>query len=276
MKRLGYVPNSKDKFINFFAKLFAKLFSKNNYFTNQIVQNIDLKNFIEFENKKIYFKTGHNRLNWRVNSFYTEEPIMTDWIKSFNKNDIFLDIGANVGIYTLPAITKCKYCYAAELDIKNLSLLFENLILNNFNDKCLIINFGLNENNSVEEIFYRDNSLGDALQSIGREQIIPTQKNNPFKIRQFLFSLDYIFENFNLEYPNKIKIDVDGNEKRVFDGGKKTILNADEIYYEDNDLGEDKTIISEILKQFKIEKEEPVNRSVDGKNIRNILFKKIK
>ena len=275
MKELGYKPNSKDKLINFFARFFAKIFSKNNYFTNQIVQNINLKNYVKFDNKKIYFKTGHNRLDWRVNSFYTEEPIMTDWLKSFNQNDIFLDIGANVGIYTLPAITKCKYCYASELDVKNCALLFENLILNNLNHKCLIINFGLNEKNSIEEIFYRDKSVGDALQSIGREQIIPTKKNDPFKIKQFLFSLDYIFENFNLEYPNKVKIDVDGNEKRVFDGGKKTILNADEIYYEDNDLDDDRIIIKEILKKFKVEKEEPVVRSVDGKNIKNILFKKI-
>ena len=91
-------------------------------------------------------------------------------------------------------------------------------------------------------------------------------------MKQFCLSLDYIFESFKLEYPTKIKIDVDGNEKKVFEGGKKVILNAKEIYFEDNDLGEDKEIIKEILKTFKIENEEPSVRRVDGKKLRNILF----
>ena len=126
--------------------------------------------------------------------------------------------------------------------------------------------------NNIEEIFYRENSVGDALQSIARDQIIPTKKNSPFQIKQFCFSLDYIFESFKLEYPNKIKIDVDGNEKKVFEGGKKVILNAKEIYFEDNDLVEDKEIIKEILKVFKIKKEEATAHGIDGRKLRNILF----
>ncbi len=272
MKELGYIPSFNEKIIKRFAKFFSKILSVNNYFTNEIIQNVDLKNHINFEGKKIYFKTGHNRLDWRVKSFYKEEPMMIDWLKSFKENDIFLDIGANVGTYTLPAITKCRFVYASELDIKNNAILFENIILNDFQNKCLIINFGMNDKNNVEEIFYRENSVGDALQSVGREQIIPTKKNSPFQMKQFCFSLDYIFESFKLEYPTKIKIDVDGNEKKVFEGGKKVILNAKEIYFEDNDLGEDKEIIKEILKTFKIENEEPSVRRVDGKKLRNILF----
>ena len=64
-------------------------------------------------------------------------------------------------------------------------------------------------------------------------------------------------------------------KKKVFDGGKKVILNAKEIYYEDNGLDEDKPIIEEILKKFEIKKELSANREVDGKKIRNILFSKI-
>jgi len=274
MKKLGYTPNFNDKIIKSIAKYFSKILSINNYFINEIIQNVDLKNHINFEGKKIYFKTGHNRLDWRVNSFYSEEPMMIDWLKSLKENDIFLDIGANVGIYTLPAILKCKFVYASELDVKNNAILFENLIKNDFQNKCLLINFGMSDKNNIEEIFYRENSVGDALQSVGRKQIIPTKENLPFQIKQFCFSLDYIFESFKLEYPTKIKIDVDGNEKKVFEGGKKVILNAKEIYYEDNDLDEDKEIIEEILKTFTIKKEELVARGLEGRNLRNILFSK--
>ena len=68
---------------------------------------------------------------------------------------------------------------------------------------------------------------------------------------------------------------MDGNEK-VFDGGSKVILNANEIYYEDNDLVEDREIIKEILKKFRIKQEEPCARTIENRNLRNILFSRIK
>lgn len=275
-EKLGYYPNLGERILIRISKLVGQFFSFNNFFINQVVQSINLTNYIVFNNQKIFFRTGHNRLNWRVKSFYDEEPLMIEWLNTFNENDIFLDIGANVGTYTLPAISKSKFVYACELDPKNNSILFENILLNNFQDKCLILNFGLNENNSIEEIFYRDNSVGDALQSIARKQVIPTLENNPFKMKQILFSLDFIFENFQLSKPNKIKIDVDGNELRVFKGGEKTILSADEIYYEDNGLDEDNFIIKKILENnFKIHEEKSANRNVNDNLIRNIVFKKI-
>ena len=274
-EKLGYKPKRHEKILNDISKIFSRILSYNFYFTNQIVQNIELKNAITFNNRKLYFRTGHNRLNWRVESFYKEEPLMIEWLNNFNKTDIFLDIGANVGTYTLPALTKVKYAYACEMDLKNSAILLENLLINNLHEKCLILNFGLNNSNCVDNIYYRDNSVGDALQSIGRDQVIPTIKNNPFILQQFLFSLDFIFNNFSLLKPNKIKIDVDGNEKRVFDGGKNIILDAEEIYYEDNDVNDDKEIINEILSNnFKIVSEEKSLNSPKSLNIRNILFKK--
>ena len=66
MKELGYTPSLIDKLVKIIAKFFSKILSFNNYFTNEIYQNINLKNYINFEGKKIYFKTGHNRLDWRL------------------------------------------------------------------------------------------------------------------------------------------------------------------------------------------------------------------
>ena len=46
---------------------------------------------------------------------------MIEWIRSFSKQDIFLDIGANVGIYTMAALSKNCKVYSVELDPKNVS-----------------------------------------------------------------------------------------------------------------------------------------------------------
>ena len=59
--------------------------------------------------------------------------------------------------------------------------------------------------------------------------------------------VDKLFKDFNLLPPTKIKIDVDGNEDIVFEGAKKTISQAKEIYFEENGMKSDKKIINEIL-----------------------------
>ena len=251
------------------------LLKNNSKFSNQFKQQLNLKSYLLFEEKKIFFKTGHNRLNWRVKSFYKEEPLMIDWLKEFNNKDIFLDIGANVGTYTIPAISKGAFAYAVELDLINSSVLFENLYLNNFLKKCLILPFGVGKKNSIENIFYRDFSVGDSFQSVTNEQKIPTILKNKFSSKQIIFSLDSIFEIFNLKKPNKIKIDVDGNEMIVFEGGKKIIKNAKEIYLENNGTKNDKKIFNFLLKNgFKIYEQLKAKNSVESVNTINFLFKK--
>ena len=46
-------------------------------------------------------------------------------------------------------------------------------------------------------------------------------------------SLDKLFDNANLTKPNKIKIDVDGNELTVLAGTTALLSGASEIYFED-------------------------------------------
>ena len=105
------------------------------------------------------------------------------------------------------------------------------------------------EKNNIRN-FYRDFSVGDSFQSISKEQTIPTIKKKKFSSKQVIFSLDSIFSLFNLKQPNKIKIDVDGNEMIVFEGGKKIIKNAKEIYFENNGTKNDKKILDFFIEKW--------------------------
>tara|TARA_B100000029_G_scaffold514224_1_gene616263 strand:- start:3089 stop:3937 length:849 start_codon:yes stop_codon:yes gene_type:complete len=275
----GYQNNFFRKIIIIFVNFILNLLflKKNSEYSNEFNQalNKNLKKKIIFDGNTIIFKTGHNRLNNRVLKFFDEEPLLIEWIKKFDSNDIFLDIGANVGSYSLAALSKGSFVYSIEMDLNNNSILFENIFLNKLYKNSVILPFGVGSKNSLENIFYRDFTVGDCLQSIGREPRIPTIKKNPFQIKQPIFSLDNLFQIFNLKQPNKIKIDVDGNEKFVFEGGKKTILNAKEIYYEDIGSKEDIQIVNEILKNnFYIHSEMPATNKLAGRTDRNILFKK--
>jgi FkbM family methyltransferase len=277
-KKLGYKNNLFRYLIVLFVKLLQRvlILNFNSIYSNEFFQQSNLVYKLIFDKRPIFFKTGHNRLFWRAKNFFSEEPLMIEWLKNFNSKDIFLDIGANVGTYTIPALSKKAKVYACELDPRNCSIIVENVFLNNLFDNFYLFPFGFSDLNSFQDIFYRDFSTGDALQSISRSSQIPSiDSNKKFISRQILFSLDYIFKEFKLEQPNKIKIDVDGNEKFVFEGGKSTILNCQELYYEDNNLEETNYILETIEKNNFVKINEYVSKNKpQSLIIRNILYKK--
>jgi FkbM family methyltransferase len=275
----GYKNSTFRKVIILIVNCFINLFflKKNTEYSNEFstILNSYSKKKITFDGKEIFFKTGHNRLNSRVERFFIDEPLLIEWIRNFSSDDIFLDIGANVGTYSVAALSKGSFVYSIEMDLNNSAVLFENIFLNKFYNKSVILPFGVGSKDNLESIFYRDFTVGDCLQSIGREAQIPTIKKNPFQIKQPIFSLDNLFKNLSLKQPTKIKIDVDGNEKFVLEGGKKVILNSNEIYYEDIGSNEDKEIIDTILNNnFYISSEMLATNQLAGRVDRNILFKK--
>jgi len=246
--KYGYTPSLKRKLCRKLAKFFVRFFRLNSdsLLSTEICQEIDPYISADFDGIKVWFKSGHGRLRWRAKTFSTEEPMMIDWLKTFNSDDVFLDIGANVGTYTIPGALKAHKTIAVELDPVNLYCLFCNIVKNSLTDKIIVVPIAMNIKSQIESIYYRDFSVGDALQSVGRRQVLPTISPQPFSTSQLTFSLDDLFEKYNLPSPTKIKIDVDGNEEAVFGGGWKIISSATEIYLEDNGLESDIHIIEKL------------------------------
>ena len=184
-------------------------------------------------------------------------------------------MGANIGIYSIPAATMCSHVYACELDPLNIGTLKENIYSNKLTNKITIIPFPALSSNRIVKIYFRDLSLGDAFQSINKKNRIKYIRTKKEHWSYHLgFSLDCIFEKFNLKMPTKVKIDVDGNEKEVFDGAKKIILNAKEIYYKHSGFEDSEMIINKIRKSnFEI-----INKEIPPKMYfgSNILFSKKK
>ena len=83
--KYGFKPNQLDSTIRFFAKTFIKLFrlDKNGKFATEVCQHLKPTANVNFLGKRLVFMTGHGRLNWRVKTFHTEEPMMIDWLKTF-------------------------------------------------------------------------------------------------------------------------------------------------------------------------------------------------
>lgn len=71
----------------------------------------------------------------RGTSFYTKEPETVNWIKKFDKESVFFDIGANVGIYSLFAAKLNHKTVSFEPESHNFAALNININDNNFEKK---------------------------------------------------------------------------------------------------------------------------------------------
>ena len=247
-------------------------------FSNEFMQLLDPRIDVVLDNQKLTFRTGNGRLLWRAKSLLTEEPLMITWIRSMHRDDVVLDVGANVGIYTIPIAKRVQTVYACELDPLNIAILKENMFLNGVTENVVVLPFACGDSAKIVDVKFRDLAYGDALQLIEGGDPQNTRlghQNHSSKVVQF--SLDDIFVKLDLARPNKVKIDVDGNEITVLQGMKDLIRGANEVYFEDS-LSDSCREVVQFLLSTGFEKYQSVEMfSKNNKNQiigENIVFKK--
>ena len=156
-----------------------------------------------------------------LNGFYEKEQlIFLD--KICNKDEIthFLDIGANIGYYSL-YFKKISNIFAFEPNKKNFLRLKENNELNNLNIK--MYNFGLSNTNSDSEIWYtnKDKMGGSAIYEKNDPALKKYNYKDIIKEKILTKKLDDIIDINNSKI--LVKIDVERHEKKVLEGMNKMI-----------------------------------------------------
>ena len=156
-----------------------------------------------------------------LNGFYEKEQlIFLD--KICNKDEIthFLDIGANIGYYSL-YFKKISNIFAFEPNKKNFLRLKENNELNNLNIK--MYNFGLSNTNSDSEIWYtnKDKMGGSAIYEKNDPELKKYNYKDIIKEKILTKKLDDIIDINNSKI--LVKIDVERHEKKVLEGMNKMI-----------------------------------------------------
>ena len=110
-----YKPNLKIKKINFFFRFISlvivKFFfiDKISIFSNSFQQTLQTSYKLKFRGKNYFFKDGNERLLWRYKTQFYAENNLCNWIDTFKKNDVFYDIGSNVGMFTIYAAKKKNF-----------------------------------------------------------------------------------------------------------------------------------------------------------------------
>lgn len=232
----GYTPTIARRLVRAIARAFIRLFRLNgrSIWSNEVTQCLQPVATTLLNGEKFRFRTGNGRLLWRVRTFPYEEPLMTKWISTILQTDVVLDIGANCGLFSVALAKRASLVYACELDPLNVGLIKENAFLNGVHGKVVVLPFACGSDDGVLDVFFRDLTPGDALQSMGRPQILSTRLGQfPHSGPVLMLSLDDLWDRAALQRPTKIKIDVDGNEEMVLKGTRRLCATAKEIYFED-------------------------------------------
>ncbi len=224
MKKISFIIY---KFLKLFDSFFKNFFNKSFLiFFNEFFNN-DLYIKKKINEKKMIFFTPNSIIKWRVDTILSKEPETIEWIDSFKSDSkekiIFWDIGANIGLYSLYAASKHKniQVFSFEPSSSNLRVLSRNISINNFYDKIIINQFPLSSEKFGYAYMNEPNfTEGWAMNSFG----LPLDyRGDKFDVEQKYkmlgLSIDFILGNKFLEVPNYIKIDVDGIEDKILEGG---------------------------------------------------------
>tara|TARA_Y100001970_G_scaffold30686_1_gene38114 strand:+ start:969 stop:1838 length:870 start_codon:yes stop_codon:yes gene_type:complete len=197
---------------------------------NDFIQTRSYKS-IQILDKKIKFFVPNQITNWRVDTYFSKEPETLEWIDSFEKKDnlIFWDIGANIGLYSIynslknPKSTTISF----EPSSSNIRILTRNISINNLEKKIKVVPIPLtNKENIFQEMNEGQFIEGGALNSFGEKFDFEGKDLKPIMKYNLLgTTMNYFIKNSILEIPDYIKIDVDGIEHLILQGGDKFLNN---------------------------------------------------
>ena len=219
------------KILSFLDKIF-NIITKRSILVwfKEFIQNESYKK-IQILNQKINFFIPNQLVEWRVDTFHTKEPETLDWIDTFDKSGdfIFWDIGANIGLYSIYNSLKHKksQTISFEPSTSNLRVLSRNISINNLFDRIKIFTAPLTKGENKFLIMKEGEfQEGGALNSFGENFDFEGKKfSSKMNYQIYGTNINYLIDNKILDIPDYIKIDVDGIEHLILEGGNKYLSN---------------------------------------------------
>jgi FkbM family methyltransferase len=179
---------------------------------------------------------------------FIKEPGTCDWLKKdLRPGEIFYDVGANIGVYTVLA-AMCTgengRVFAFEPHCLSFSRLLDNIRVNNLERIVTPCNFALHD----QQGFFPFNYFSEEA-ATSHSQIGTASENSEIEFKpeiselKYSASIDSLIATRKFPPPHHIKIDVDGNELKILQGmstlmksaqrPKSIQVEVDEPYKED-------------------------------------------
>ncbi|MFZ4763106.1 MAG: FkbM family methyltransferase [Alphaproteobacteria bacterium] len=184
---------------------------------------------VKLRNKKMWFSVPNETALARAKTILTKEPCTIEWLDSFQPNSIMIDVGANVGMYSVyAAVMNGTKVYAFEPESQNFSLLCQNIFLNKLDEQIHAWPAAISDSATWSYLHLSQFMPAGSCHSFG-ENLDPylKQREHAFKQGAIATRLDWLVSQEIVPQPHYIKIDVDGLEHKVIAGIQPLIEHPD-------------------------------------------------
>jgi len=180
---------------------------------------------LSFGGVTVSYITPNSFTRWRVDSLFTKEPITIEWIGGFDTKDTLIDVGANVGMYTIwAAKTRGVHVYAFEPESQNYSLLNRNILLNGLEATVTAYCLAISNVAGYTQLHLSHFAAGGSCHTPGEKLDFKHEPMKPaFSQGCVSAPLDELVASGAIPEPDHIKIDVDGFEPKVIAGARRII-----------------------------------------------------
>ena len=201
----------------------------------------DRQKYIEVKNKKnekfIIFSNDKDlsRELFINNEFDLKKLERTiNFLSTKKKIRNLYDIGANIGVTSIPAIKRglANHAYAVEPEINNFDLLKKNIILNDVEKNISTYNYALSNKDNIElEMEISDNNSGDHRVRLPNPQMTIHNENTRSIIKVTSKKFDSLFQNLD-ENNDLVWIDAQGYEPIILEGAQNLLLSRTPLVIE--------------------------------------------
>jgi FkbM family methyltransferase len=213
---------------------------------------------------------------WRARTFWSKEPETIEWLKFFgNKKNsycqILVDVGANIGIYTLYwcSLNQNFHTISIEPFDENHKLLVRNTDLNGYTEQVKIYKHSLSSKKSYGFTEVSDKRAGS---SSFKFNFVDSQGLCSSNLVEST-TLDILLG--EVEGQKIIKIDVDGNDFDILKGAKKSLMNKDIVSILIESSENHQNEISKFLLKFGFESDDRFNNLANHSDVRRKAQDKI-
>ena len=173
---------------------------------------------------------------WLMKEYYNNDF-------KINNNDIVIDVGAHIGLFSLYASQYCKngkiFCF--EPIKENFELLISNIKLNQI-ENIIPFNIAISNDSSIVKIYLNKDEAGHSM-------FIPTSSS----IEVRATTLQKILEDNNIKKCNFLKLDCEGAEYTIIDSlSQEFIKKVEKIIIEYHFADTKPQLLKELIKKLQI------------------------
>ena len=173
------------------------------------------------------YATPNRATFWRVQTLFEKEPDTIAWLDGFDEGATLVDIGANVGMYTVYAgVVRKARVFAFEPESQNFALLNRNIALNDLAERVTAYPLALADRHGPGQLHLSRFEAGGSCHNFGEARDFRGQPMRPAFVQgSFSLRLDEMVASGAIPPPEHVKIDVDGIEDQVIAGMEGLLAN---------------------------------------------------